>query len=242
MKPEIKERVYLLIIIFCMFMCTAMVLTMITGGVKNGDETHVPVSRPIISDVDTTDKNGEAVQNQDANQQDASLSPDDKSQGDVLNPNGDGIIQTEGQIAITEDFINEQWGRFLPSDFPLKNPELRISADGIITVSGRVSKDELRAYLKDIGVKLGLRYSLALLLLPGNFDIEASLSVSEGSDGQLVIAPYSLYLSGKKIPISIFPRQITEILSNAVNGVISSIGGVFRFSGFEDGALLFQLA
>jgi len=118
LKPEIKERVYLLIIIFCMFMCAAMVLTMITGGVKNGDETHVPVSRPIISDADTTDQNGEVVQNQDANQQDTSTSPDDKDQGNVLSPNDDGIVQTEGQIAITEDFINEQWGRFLPSDFP----------------------------------------------------------------------------------------------------------------------------
>ena len=52
MKADVKERVYLLIIIFCVVMCAAMIVTMITGGVADRGEEHIPVNREIKVDTE----------------------------------------------------------------------------------------------------------------------------------------------------------------------------------------------
>ncbi len=145
-----------------------------------------------------------------------------------------------GQIALTESFIKEQLGRFLSDDFPLKTPDVSIGADGIVSFSGNVSKNALRAYLKKMSVNTGLKGSVALLLLPKNFDLDVSFQLSENSDGSLNVKPYSLFVSGKSIPVSAFPQKVTDIISGAVNNIVSSISSVIRFSGFEDGAIIFQ--
>ena len=193
-------------------LCILMCGAMIVGMILGGDATeeHVPVLR------------------------DLSVSADDG----IISDGDDSV--SGGQIALTEDFVSEQLGRFLPDDFPLREPDVKIAADGIISFSGTVSKDVLRAYLKKASVDLDLKSSIALLLLPKNFDLDVSVLVSENTDGSLNVKPYSLFLSGKSVPVSFIPQKVTSLISDSVNRLVSSIGSVIGFSGFEDGAIIFQ--
>lgn len=241
MKAEIKERVYLLIIIFCMFMCGAMVITMLTGEKPGENDEHVPAMREIIVPQSDEDAGGVA-DNKDSTEADSNGPQDDKNT--VINQsteknNGDAAADNS-QLAITEDFINGKLEDFLPSGFPLEKPRIDIDADGIITIKGKALRDELKKYLTESGNELSFKYSITLLMLPAEFDVEAAISVGEGKDGTLDIKPYSLSLSGNEVPADAFPKKITESISKTVNNVVTGIGDMFIFSGFEDGAILFE--
>ena len=246
MKAVIKERIYLLIIIFCVVMCGAMIVTMISGGAAEKGVEHIPVIREIKSD-EQADNGENETNNESSKQNNAEDSKESVKNGEEDTSNAKtptehhGINETSGQIAITEDFVNEQLGRFLPPAFPVKSTVVDIGADGIVTLSGMVNRDKLKGYLKDLGVDLGLKYSVALLMLPKEFDAEVELIVKESGD-KLTVDLYSAELDAKNIPVSLFPGKVADVLSDAVNKMISSVDEVFEFYGFEDGAILFQKA
>ena len=246
MKADVKERVYLLIIIFCVVMCAAMIVTMITGGVADRGEEHIPVNREIKvdteqeSDLDETINNNSSVQDSNSNETQINKPSADDPKTDASSQEEQTSAETSSQVAITEEYVNEQLGRFLPSAFPVQTPSVDIGADGVVTLNGRVNRDKLKNYLKDLGVDLTLKYSVALLMLPKEFDAEVSLLLKEGENNKFSVQLKSATLDEKDVTISLFPQKVTDVLSNAVNGMVAGVGEVLEFSGFEDGAIILQ--
>ncbi len=246
MKADVKERVYLLIIIFCVMMCGAMIVTMITGGVTDAGEEHIPVNREIKVDVeqesesDETIENNSSVQGSSSNETQTNKPGEDNKQTDASSEEHQSSAETSSQVAITEEYVNEQLGRFLPAAFPVESPVVDIGADGIVTLNGRVNRDKLKNYLKDLGVDLNLKYSVALLMLPKEFDAEVSLLLKESEDNKFSVELKSAILDEREVPVSLFPQKVTDVISNAVNGMVAGVGEVLEFSGFEDGAIILQ--
>lgn len=245
MKNEAKEKVYLLIIIFCVVMCGAMIVTMITGGKADEGETHIPVVReglndtnePIV-DVDEED-NGDINNSEDVSGDSTTDKPTNATDSNVNIETHQPADETNKKIAITEEYVNERLGELLPKSFPVNNPIVEIGADGLITLSGRVKRDKLKEYISDLGVDLGLKYSVALLMMPKELDAEVALTLNEGNDGKMYAKLKSASLSETEIPVSLFPQKVADVISNAVNRLITSVDGTFEFYGFEDGAILF---
>ncbi|MBQ2864920.1 MAG: hypothetical protein IJE90_00175 [Clostridia bacterium] len=231
MKPEVKERVYLLIIIFSVFMCSAMIITMVSGTGMSEAEEHIPVLRDSmgtvdkVSDTDLTD-----VQNNGGETNDTE---------DSVSKDNNTASAQDGQLAVTEEYINERLEEHLPSGFPLKNTAILIN-DGGISVSGVIKKDELQSYLQNLDRNTTLKYSVALVFLPAEFDISAAFLVDKGEDGKVVIRSDGLTVAGKNIGADSVPDQIVNIISKAVNGTIGKVGEQYRFSGIESGVMLFE--
>ena len=103
MKAVVKERIYLLIIIFCVVMCGAMIVTMVTGGVAEEGVEHVPVIREIKVDEqgddgvkeanDENSKHSNAEEPKESAQNGAEGTSDSKN-----TPQHEGINETNGDF------------------------------------------------------------------------------------------------------------------------------------------------
>ena len=227
MKPEVKERVYLLVIVFSMFMCGAMIITMLSGAKPVDAEEHIPVVRDIIQ---TEADDNLSVQNDHT---------DDAGTNEQVAKDSDIVSVVDGQIGITEEYLNNKLEDILPSGFPLENTSVDIDVNGV-TVKGDIKRDDLANYLKK-GDKYD-KYSLILLLLPDVFDIEAVFMIEKGNseNNGAVISSDGISISGKKIDHESIPFEFTDIISGAVNKIIKECGDIYRFSGLEDGILLLE--
>ena len=241
MKNEVKEKIYLLIIVFCILMCGAMIVTMIKSPTVQVGEIHMPVMREdeyaenketiqpapsLEKDVDTVGENNGDVQ---SSKEEPELVGDPKQNE-----------ENDSRVAITEENINNEIEKYLPESFPVKSVNVDIDAGGEITLSGKVNREQLKNYLKGIGVDIGLKYSVALLMLPKDFEAVVSFDLIESKDGTIKTSIKSAVFNGKEIPVSAFPQKVANVVSDAVNKIITNIVGTFKFCGFEDGALFFE--
>ena len=232
MKPEVKERIYLLVIIFSVFMCSAMVITMLTGAKPENADVHIPVVRELlqsgVSQQDDMQYSGGSIDYQEKNDGDGKVSTD-----------SDIVSVTDGQLGITEEYLSNKLEGILPSGFPLDNTAVNIDENGV-SVRGEIERDSIAHYLKKVD-KYD-KYAVILLLLPETFDIEISFALEQGSpDGKSVaISSDSISISGKTIDPSYIPKEMTDLISKAVNAVIKEYSGLYRFSGLEDGILLME--
>lgn len=226
MKPEVKERIYLLVIVFSVFMCGAMIITMLSGTSPGDAEEHIPAVR-------------DTVENSISQQEDNADKTGNSDVGNKSATDSDIVSVTEGQLGITEEYLNRKLEDILPSGFPLDNTSVDIDVSGV-TVKGEIIKDDLAIYLKQAD-KYD-KYSLILLLLPDSFDIEASFCVEKdaGASKGAVISSDGISISGKKVDPSSIPVEISDIVSRAVNAVIKECGDLYRFAGLEDGILLLE--
>ncbi len=216
MRPEVKERVYLLVIIFSFFMCGAMIITMLSGQKPEQIEEHIPVVRNI--------KDTENIETIESDKTDVSQS-NDKS--------------AYNQIEITEEYINDRLLELLPSGFPLKNGSVSI-CDGMMILEGKADKEELVNYLQKKDNSGGVKYSVALLFLPEELAVEAVFGVNRGSGGSAELVTRSFVLSGKEIGADMLPANMSESISKAVNRAIRSIDEGYRLSGLKNGAVLLE--
>lgn len=217
MRPEVKERVYLLVIIFSFLMCGAMIITMLSGNRPEQIEEHIPVVRNI--------KDTEDVE-----------SVDSSDKTDFSQSNNKSAYN---QMEITEEYINDRLMDLLPSGFPLKNGAVRI-CDGMMILEGKTEKQELIDYLQKKDNSGGVKYSVALLFLPDELALEAVFGVNRGSGGSTELVTRSFALSGKEIGADMLPANMSEGISKAVNKVIRSINEDYRLSGLKNGAVLLE--
>lgn len=247
MRAEVKEKVYLLIIIFCVVMCAAMIVTMITDGRVENGEKHVPAMLEGITsengEKSKYDENASILDTNDDIDETNEKTTADRIENDKIS--SDKIEhqiaeETSGQIAVTEDFINEKLVKFFPASFPINDPIIDIGADGVVTLSGELNRDELKSYLKKLGVDIGIKYSVALLMLPKEFDGELALDLTGEKDGTMRSSLKYAKLNGKDISLSMLPEKVTDVISDTVNKIVSNIAGELKFYGFEDGAILFK--
>ena len=129
MNASLKEKIYLSVTVVCLLLCGVMI-----AGMCFGSDKYVSAHLPALRSVNDTDvkENGETEAEYEAE-------------------------PSAGQIAVTDAFLNEQLKRFLPDDFPLKEPKVTIGADGLVSFSGNVKKDDLRRFLKANGIKPNLK-------------------------------------------------------------------------------------
>ena len=212
-------------------MCGAMVITMLTGENSNVIEEHVPVNRDIVIDKNDLTSNGtesssDIIKN---NISDNALAEE---------KNSTLASESKKQMAITGEFINNKLESNLPSGFPMKNTEVCIEEDGVI-IKGTIVRDKLKEYISKIDNKSEMKYSIALILLPDEFNVEAAFLVNKnGSD--IEVKSKWLKLSGKQFSADNVPQEITSSISKAFNKIIDAIDEKYIFSGFEDGALIFE--
>ena len=227
-KPEAKERIYLLVIIFSLLMCSAMIITMLSGEKPGITDEHVPVVRNIK---DTENSYSKEVGSGDVNQ--PVTDADEKTQTSDLMPSA------SGKISISQDRINEKLEDFLPSGFPLKNCSINIT-DGMLQLEGETHREELIEYMQKKDKEGGLKYSAILMLLPEKLDIEAIFTVKNGTSGSAELKPQGFVLANREIGIDILPAKMIESLSKAVNKVISTAGEGYRFFALENGCVILE--
>lgn len=227
MKPEAKERIYLLVIIFSLLMCSAMIVTMLSGEKPEIADRHVPVVRNIK---DTGNMQTENEASDDGIQSETDLTEGEKKT--------DAALNVGGQISVTEDYINDKLEDFLPSGFPLKNGFADIS-NSMLSLKGETHTEELIQYLRSKDKNGGLsKYSAVLMFLPEKMDIEVVFAVQKGTSGKNELKIHKLVLADREIGVDLLPASMLESLSKAVVKAISNIGEGYEFSSLENGAVI----
>lgn len=227
MKPEAKERIYLLVIIFSLLMCSAMIVTMLSGEKPETADRHVPVVRNI--------KETGNMQTEDGESDDRLQSATDLTEGEK---NTDAALSVGGQISVTEDHINDKLEDFLPSGFPLKNGFVNIS-DGMLSLKGEANTEELIQYIRSKDKSGGFnKYSVVLMVMPEKFDIEVVFALKKGTSGKNELKTHKLVLADREIGVELLPASMIESLSKAVGKAISNIGEGYEFSSLENGAVI----
>ena len=141
-------------------------------------------------------------------------------------------------MLITEEFINNKLESTLPSGFPLKNTNVSIEED-VVIIKGTIVRDKLKEYISKIENKSEMKYSIALILLPDEFNVEAAFLVSKNGRDIDVKSKW-LKLSGKQFSADNVPKEITSSISKAFNKIVDAIDEKYIFSGFEDNAMIFE--
>jgi hypothetical protein len=193
MKSEAKERIYLLIIVFCLLLCAVLIASVLTG--KPVFTVRRGVYEPPMRERRTQ-------------------------------------LASGGGYTVTETLLAEKIKEYLPDAADVR---AEISGSGSVDIYAGMSKDALKELIKQTGTKLTVRHRLAILLLPSELMLKASLECRSGESGMPEIRSCELWINEKSVNADEF-EAVGKIASGALSAALRA-GGDFRSISFSDGAI-----
>ena len=208
MDAKTKERVYLLVVVFCLLMCAVLIANMLVGkpqgdsGLSSGGgNTHIPPRQLDMSEVDTQA------------------------------PNKDHMM-------ISEEYFSQMLTQYLPKGFPAAEIKTDIAESGKVTLTATMQKEDIQAFLEAQGMAFSTQQNLLFMLLPQVFDFEGIFQCSTGEDGGLLlVVPESISLNGSAIEIAQIPSSILDSIGTAANALLVGTEYYFTEISFIDGAI-----
>ncbi len=213
MQTKTKERIYLLVIVFCLMMCGVLLISVFIGKpiMAAGEaEQHTPVVRLSQAPLPAS-----AAQNA---------------------PQG----AEPGGLEITGEYLAQRMSAYLPSGFPGEAVDVSITSDGSFGVGLSMTKSELKDYLKSSGISLGIRQAVAIGFMPDTIEVSAELSCKSADTYGIRLEPKRLSINNKNVDVSFMPQNIFDVLSGAINASIAYSGYDFAGIVFLDGAVLLK--
>ena len=208
MDVKTKERVYLLVVVFCLLMCAVLIVNMLVGKPQGGagvsyerGSAHIPPQQRQMSEVDTQ-------------------------------PPG------KDHMMISEEYFSQMLTQYLPAGFPVSEIKADIAETGKVTLTATAQKGDIEAFLKDQGVTLSAQQSVLFMFLPQTFSFEGAFQCSTGEDGGLLlVVPESISLNGSAIEIAQMPASILDAIGTAANALLVGTDYYFTDISFIDGAI-----
>lgn len=139
---------------------------------------------------------------------------------------------------LTEEQLEQTLLSCLPERFPAEKLEIDLE-EPFLCLHFSTTRNALKDYLEDCGMKLSLKQKLALCLLPQQPEAELSLSIL-GCDGGLRLKPVSLLLGEKEVPLEGLPENVFSAVQSGINAILKAAGVTFDTCTFTEEGLLFQ--
>lgn len=217
MKRFLQEYGYLTIMAFCLVCCGVLLVSVVT------DQPLISVSQPHVPVLRT---------GQD-------------SQREHLLPAGEGITGEEDSqqtyqqgCLVTEQYLEGQLAGFLPENFPAEKLDISFEG-GLLGVALEINRSDLKDYLKDQGVELGLKRTILLQLLPRKVALCAAFVVSADSQG-LHLSPVNLLVGDKELSLSGLPESAFSAVDQGINALLKKAGASFQSAEFTPEGLLLK--
>lgn len=148
----------------------------------------------------------------------------------VVRRAGDGQAEETREISLDSGALLNLLNRQLPADCPLDDLSLGITADGTLTLSATVSRDELQQ-VADLP-------AATAVLLPDACTLSASVSIGwHAEDHALILEPTALSINGLALP-SAFLQPMTSLLEQAIDDGLRAQGITFCSMRAEAGRLI----
>lgn len=212
MSAKTKERIYLAVTILCLLMCAVLLLSVFLDRPVFGIQAveHTPVMRTGLPDSEAP---AETVPLEET------MSPD-------------GLILTETTLA-------SGLRAALPTSFPADSVDADIKESGEVCFSMEIKRRALEDYLKNAGVTLTFRQSLAIKLLPKTFDTEICFLVA-CTDGNVVITPLSASVNNDKVSLKALPSGMADVLNAGLSAALKATGYTFTIIQFTEDSLILK--
>lgn len=208
MQSHTKERIYLLIMVFCLLMCAVLLISVFCdlplATVGPYYENHVPVMR-ITPDVTTV-------------------------------PPPAQLAGSDG-FRVTAEELEGQMKSFIPQSFPTTQIDLDIQQRGAFVAALTVFKSDLKAYLEDCGVSMGIKQRFAISMLPDSLELEVSLLCASTGKNMVQLDIEQLSVNGKSVDTDFLPSNMFDVLGGAINASLAYTGYDYSDVVFEDGAV-----
>lgn len=217
MQEAVKQRIYLLVMVFSIFMVSVLVVSMALDkpiGIKSAS-IHVPPNVTISAPKEQ-----------------------DGGQGFVFEVPDTEPLSTESK-RITEEALMQEMAQHLPESFPLEAVQVDITAEGQVSFHTELKRKTIETYMEKAGIKLSLKQSIVFKLMPEAIEAEAVLLCQPDSDGGLLLlTPQKIVLNGTEIKADELPTGFIDEIGTAVNRLITAGGFYYSRVEFEDGAMV----
>ena len=210
-NTKTKERIYLLIMVFCLLMCAILLISVFCDlpivAISEVRQPHSPAVRTTGLPTNATEPPA------------AQLPAD----GDTYK--------------ITSEYLQSQMIAYIPDSFPITAVEVEITSGGIFQLDMEVSKGDLKAYLESCGIKMGLKQTIAMGMLPDALEIEAALLCTKAGRSGIQLSVDSLAINDKTVGTGFLPENVFQVVSSSINAVLAYSGYDFSNVIFSDGAV-----
>lgn len=224
MQSQTKERIYLLVMVFCLLMCAVLLISVFCdlpiAAIGPANALHAPVMRTGV--VDGTDL--------------GSVHPGGGGGGGTPAA-AQGPQTTEQGVAVTQEYLQVQMQSFIPQSFPATELEVEIEAGGSFELELVMHKDDMKQYLESCGVSMGLKQNLAMGLLPDAMAVEAVLQCTGADRAGVQLSVEALSVNDKSVEPDFLPANIFDVLSSAINASLAYSGYEWSDVVFADGVL-----